>query len=122
MRRILALAFVLHAFSAQAQEHRHPTEMITGDVGKFYESWHRPDLPKESCCNRADCYATQARTLGGRIQAKRREDGKWLNIPATKIETGRDSPDGRNHLCAPPPEREHVYPDGVICFIAGAGG
>lgn len=122
MTRTLALAFVLYAFSAQAQEHRHPSEVITGDVGKFYESWHRPDLPKEPCCNRADCYSTQARFSGGRIQAKRREDGKWLNIPATKIETGRDSPDGRNHLCAPPPDREHVYPDGVICFIAGAGG
>lgn len=123
---VLALLAVLivRASHAIAQEipHQHPTETLTGDVAKFYSTWNRPDNPNLSCCNRADCYATQMRTSGGRIQAKRREDGKWLNIPATKIETGRDSPDGRNHLCAPPPEREHVYRDGVICFIAGAGG
>lgn len=120
MTRVI-LALLALATAAQAQEHRHPVADLEMH-DKFYSTWMRPDMPTQSCCNKADCYPTEARMQGGRWQAKRREDGKWLSIPATKIEQNRDSPDGRNHLCAPPPDRERVYDSGVICFIAGVGG
>lgn len=121
MIRVLALALLLVPSLAAAQDHQHPTETITGDQAKFYETWKRPDSPTISCCNLADCYATEARMQNGRWRARRREDGKWLTVPASKIELNRDSPDGRNHLCAPPPDRASAYENGVICFIAGAG-
>src|SRR5262245_32231363 len=70
---------------------------------KFYSTWYMPDNPAKSCCNKADCYPTEIEYRGSDVYAKRREDGKWLRIPATKIEQRRDNPDGRNHLCAPPP-------------------
>ena len=57
---------------------------------------------------------------GRRIFARRREDGKWLFIPSRKVERNRDSPDGRNHLCAPPPGAMYL-PDTVFCFALGSG-
>ena len=55
------------------------------------------------------------------LVALRREDGKWLKVPQAKVELNRDSPDGQSHLCAPPPETEHLYENGVICFKEGGG-
>ena len=66
-------------------------------------NWHMPDNPVLSCCNSADCYPTEIRYVDGKIYARRREDGKYILIPVQKVERNRDNPDGRNHLCAPPP-------------------
>jgi len=123
MRPIPAtLWLALMVAPAAAQEiHRHGNEVITGEVGRFYETWRKPDKPNESCCNRLDCYATEARFVNDRWQAKRREDGKWLNIPEQKIERNRDMPDSRAHLCAPPPNHPHYEKDAVFCFGAGSG-
>jgi hypothetical protein len=60
-----------------------------------------PDNPSVSCCNDADCYPTEMKYVDGSIYAKRREDGKYIAVPAEKVERNRDNPDGRNHLCAP---------------------
>lgn len=120
--RMAALALVVAAGGAKAQGHMHGHEVMPDAVGRFYESWRRPDSPTISCCNLMDCYPTEAKFESGRWSAKRREDGAWLTVPASKIEQNRDSPDGRNHLCAPPPSRASAYENGVICFIAGAGG
>jgi hypothetical protein len=84
---------------------------------KFYSSWHMPDNPVLSCCNSADCYPTEVRYVDGRIYARRREDGKYILIPSQKVERNRDNPDGRNHLCAPPPSASLV--DTVYCFALG---
>lgn len=118
------LAFVavliIRASNAIAQEHQHPAADMPIHE-KFYSTWYMPDQPTKSCCNKADCYPTEVRISGGRIQAKRREDGKWLTIPEAKIERNRDNPDGRNHLCAPMPSQ--AYPDDtVFCFTLGIGG
>ncbi|MGF6311653.1 hypothetical protein ABIB82_005684 [Bradyrhizobium sp. i1.8.4] len=50
--------------------------------------------------------------------AKRREDGKFILIPPEKIERSRDNPDGRNHLCAPPPSTLHAT-DTAFCLAVG---
>ena len=123
MRRPLAaLLFTLSCIAAPAlaQDHQHPPQDVEAHE-KFYSNWMRPDEPNLSCCSQRDCYSTLARFRNGHWQALRREDGKWLKVPAAKIELNRDSPDGRNHLCAPPPENEAAYENGVICFIAGGG-
>jgi len=104
----------------QAQDvglHRHSLQdQLLHD--KFYSTWHMPDNPAASCCNNADCYPTEIKYVDGTIYAKRREDGKFILIPPEKVERNRDNPDGRNHLCAPPPHAFHAA-DAVFCFALG---
>jgi hypothetical protein len=40
-------------------------------------------------------------------------------IPHKKIERNRNNPDGRNHVCAPPPN--HTYDGEEVCFAFGGG-
>jgi len=103
-----------------AQEHRHPPEN-EAIHDKFYSTWFMPDNPTKSCCNKADCYPTEIKIEGGNIFAQRREDGKWLFVPSRKVERNRDNPDGRNHLCAPPPSATAYPLDTVFCFALGGG-
>jgi len=84
---------------------------------KFYSTWHMPDNPSLSCCNNADCYPTEIKYIDGKIYARRREDGRYILIPPQKVERNRDNPDGRNHLCAPPPALSPL--DSVYCFALG---
>jgi len=65
------------------------------------------------------CYPTEIRILDGAIFAKRREDGKFIAVPASKVELHRNNPDGRNHLCAPPPTVTSYPPD--PCFASRSG-
>jgi hypothetical protein len=121
----ILIAFVtvfLAGATANAQEHRHPKQDEEIHV-RFYSTWMMPDNPQTSCCNLADCYPTEAQYRDGTWYAKRREDGKWLRVPPEKVEQNRDSPDGRNHLCAPPPPTASNYsaPDTVFCFKQGGG-
>jgi hypothetical protein len=117
-RAYLAVGLVLVTSTAVAQ-HRHPPEDEALHE-KFYSTWYMPDNPSRSCCNDADCYPTEIKYGGGNIYARRREDGKYIVIPPQKVERNRDNPDGRNHLCAPPPNTS--YPaDTVFCFSLGGG-
>ena len=110
-----ALAILLAFTSAALAQHQHPTEIITGATGRFYETWMRPDMPTVSCCNRMDCaVVSEVKRLGNRWEARRKSDGKWLVIPPEKVEERRDSPDGQSHMCS--------MGEAVYCFIAGAGG
>ena len=119
-RRLAFLVLIAFALPAKAQEHRsHPAaDMALHE--KFYSTWYMPDQPTRSCCNMADCYPTEVRVKGGTIFARRREDGKWLLVPPHKVERHRDNPDGRNHICAPPPPTPQA-PDTVYCFTLGGG-
>jgi hypothetical protein len=111
------LALALVAGPAFAQQHHHPTETITGEVGRFYEMWERIDLPGASCCTFKDCYAAPAKMVDGDWYFLRREDQKWVRVPPQKIETRYDSPDGRAHVCALPPG----LIDTVFCFLPAGG-
>ena len=87
---------------------------------QFYSTWFMPDEPNKSSCNKADCYPTQVQFHNGQWWAMRREDGKYIPIPWRKVEINRNNPDGRNHLCAPPP-LSYQAPDTVFCFALGGG-
>ena len=124
-RRVLlkSCLLCLLAAAAQAQDGHHaglshhpPQDQLLHE--KFYSTWHMPDHPSVSCCNDADCYPTEIRYIDGNIYAKRREDGKYISIPPEKVERNRDNPDGRNHLCAPPPNLLRSS-DTVFCFALG---
>ena len=99
-----------------ALRHHPPQDRLLHE--RFYSTWHMPDNPSVSCCNEADCYPTEIKYVDGNIYAKRREDGKYIPIPPQKVERNRDNPDGRNHLCAPPPSAFHPS-DTVFCFALG---
>ncbi len=124
-------ALCLVAALAQAQEGGHGVDARQGlDTQRhhpsqdqplhetFYSKWHMPDNPSASCCNEADCYPTEIKFDDGKIFAKRREDGKYIPVPPQKVERNRDNPDGRNHLCAPPPSAVRSS-DTVYCFALG---
>ncbi len=114
----------LFAIKAQTQDgqsraglrHHPPQDQLLHE--KFYSTWRMPDNPSVSCCNDADCYPTEIKYVDGTLYAKRREDGKYIPIPPDKVERNRDNPDGRNHLCAPPPNVLHPS-NTVFCFALG---
>jgi hypothetical protein len=106
--------------TAVGQQHQHPPQDEALHE-KFYSGWYMPDNPSKSCCNKSDCYPTEIKYVGGSIYARRREDGKYIPIPPQKVERNRDNPDGRSHLCAPPPNSLHHPPETVFCFSLGGG-
>lgn len=112
MRSALALLAMLSY--ASAQEHHHPPQDVAMH-DRFYSSWDRPDMPGVSCCNKEDCYPTEAKFERGSWYAKQRENGEWMKVPPEKIERNRDAPDARAHVCAS--KWGYVY-----CFISAAGG
>lgn len=113
---LAALAATLALAAAQAQDIHHHAGKAPA-VDRFYSTWMKPDRPNESCCNRTDCDEATVRIIDGAIWAKRKRDTLFRLVPAAKIEVNRDSPDGRNHLCAPNWNAHEVY-----CFVAGIGG
>jgi hypothetical protein len=80
-----------------------------------------PDEPTKSCCNKADCYPTEVKFQNGQWYARRREDGIYVPVPWKKVERSRDNPDGRNHVCMPPPTATYYPPNTVFCFSLGGG-
>ena len=117
----LCLALVAQALAQDGQgqaglHHHPPQDQLLHE--KFYSTWHMPDHPWIGCCNDADCYPTEIKYVDGNIYAKRREDGKYIPVPAEKVERNADNPDGRNHLCSPPPNGLPPA-DTVFCFALG---
>src|SRR5262245_33712023 len=119
MRQAYLAATCVFAASTAAAQHRHPPQDQALHE-KFYSTWYMPDNPARSCCNDADCYPTEIKYVGGNIYARRREDGKYILIPAQKVERDRDNPDGRNHLSAQAPNSFQPA-DAVFCFSLGGG-
>lgn len=113
----LAQQATSHEHGQGQAERRHPAQDMALHE-KFYSTWRMPDNPALSCCNNADCYPTDIKYVDGKIYALRREDGKYILIPPQKVEHNRDNPDGRNHLCAPPPGLSNSS-DTVYCFALG---
>jgi len=98
----------------------HHHEGMSTEVDRFYSYWRQPNNGLErqfGCCNKTDCYPAEAKVIDGRWWVKIREGGRWVIVPSHKVEhlqrDPRESPDGRNHVCA--------NPQGwVFCFVAGS--
>lgn len=115
----VSVILLCHCTGAAAQTHGHPPQDAEIHE-KFYSTWMMPDQPHRSCCSLRDCYPTEATYHDGQWFARRREDGKMIAVPWSKVERNRDNPDGRNHVCMPPP-RGQSSPDTVFCFSLGSG-
>lgn len=110
---IIYIGLVVASHSQESDVHSH-----MGNVGHFYQTWMRPEKREYSCCSDKDCYATEFKAVGGTWFYLHRETGTWKPIPAELLEDNtadpRDSPDGRNHICA--------NPEGfVFCAVRGGG-
>jgi hypothetical protein len=111
------LIFIATPIAAQEIHHH---EGMPEAVDRFYSTWRQPAYgnPRTmGCCDRTDCYPTQAKFQDGLWFAKHRETGRWIIIPPDKVEHDqidpRESPDGRTHLCA------NRYGT-VYCFVVGS--
>jgi hypothetical protein len=88
---------------------------------KFYNTWMMPDNPVVSCCHDKDCAPAESYWLNGHWMARKVDDaGDFTAIPDQKVEQGRDTPDGRSHLCGN--RNLNTGEFYTYCFIAGAGG
>lgn len=114
----IGLLAVLWVFIAVASAFSHTAD------GVDYTQWR--NLSGQSCCSNVDCYATQAKFENGAWYGRRREDGKWLRIPAYAYDgragdSGPGAPgNGLAHMCAPTPN--HPGDARVFCFTPGFGG
>ena len=117
---VVLLALVSTPIVAQERHAGHPAADVPVHE-KFYSTWYMPDQPNKSCCNKADCYPTEVKFQNGQWFAQRREDGKFIPVPWSKVERNRDNPDGRNHVCMPPPSATSYQPNTVFCFALGGG-
>src|SRR3982074_814713 len=97
---VVMLALISTPIVAQERHAGHPAADLPTHE-KFYSTWFMPDQPSRSCCNKADCYPTEVKFQNGQWFAQRREDGKFIPVPWSKVERNRDNPDGRNHVCMP---------------------
>lgn len=106
---------------AQEKHHGHPAKDMPIHE-RFYSNWMMPDNRGVSCCHNEDCAPAEAFRKDGKWFARKEgTGGAYSEIPPQKVETERDSPDGRSHLC----ERRYGTSAGVptvFCFIPGAGG
>ncbi len=117
---ILVLFALLVSFSLYAQEQ--PGHTHQGAVGRFYQTWQMPDNRNVSCCHDEDCGPAQSKMVDGAWWARFTDDDEWTKIPKNKIETDRDSPDGRSHLCG----RKYPFMGSagqltVFCFLPAGG-
>jgi len=119
MLKLLSSILFLLVVPAAAQVHHH--DGASKQVDEFYSKWMVPPNRESSCCNKVDCYATEAKQQGGTWYARRREDGEWVPVPAKLIEQNqvdpRESPDGLTHVCMRPPESSNSR---VLCFTLGS--
>lgn len=116
---VTSLLTLLCPVVSASETHRvHPATDVPAHE-QFYSTWYMPDQPARSCCNKADCYPTTVEYRDGHWYARRREDGRMLMVPWPKFEVYRDSPDGRSHLCAPPPSALKAETEPVFCFKLG---
>ena len=114
----LLLCMLPAALAQEPPPHQHPFKDAQMHE-LFYKNWMRPDDPDKTCCGGVDCYPTEVKIIGRTVFAKRRDDGKFIRVPDEKIEKRRDSPDGRNHLCAPHPA--NAADERVFCLALGSG-
>lgn len=119
---IVLIVFLYSIPLARAEDHsgHRPQDMELHQ--KFYKTWMMPDNRSISCCHDQDCKPALTKQIDGQWFAKHEDDpGDYTPIPPRKIETERDSPDGRSHLCG----TRYTWSTnqfGVYCFILGNGG
>jgi hypothetical protein len=84
MRLAFAAVGVVFVVSTAAAQDRHPPQDEALHE-KFYSTWYMPDNPARSCCNKADCYPTEIKYVGGNaylreIALDRAAIARWLRV------------------------------------------
>lgn len=121
----VALAIYLVATFANAFQP--PTAIIphdhSGEVGKFYETWKKPNMRNAagqrifSCCNKSDCAPVEIVIKNGSTYVRGHflSPNEDVHFPDYLHEhnqpDARESPDGRNHAC--------LNASGPLCLVLG---
>lgn len=113
---MVVLIVLLYSVPIHAQDHRHPPQH--SDLHhKFYNTWMQPDNRSVSCCHDQDCAPAQSKREGDKWYSRHSDDEEWVEVPARKVETERDSPDGQSHLC----KQKFLAGTYVYCFLPANG-
>lgn len=111
---VAIVLFLLMSASHAQEAHGHTH---AGAAGQFYQNWMRPDNRSISCCHDKDCAPAQSKLVDGKWQARNSDAEPWLDIPESRVERERDSPDGRSHLCKAGTFGNML----VYCFLPASG-
>ncbi len=119
---MLVMLFVVGAAQAQAQTaHNHPASDAQLHYD-FYSKWNKPNS-YESCCNKKDCYPTQAYfDIAGWVWMVRiRETGNYEPVPVYAYDPDNPpatiTPDGHAHVCAVPDTTGQGLSAAIHCFV-----
>lgn len=111
---VVLIVLLCVAFAQEPHQHR-PQDLELHN--KFYRTWMQPDNRAFSCCHEDDCAPAQSKLVDGKWFARNSDDEEWVEVPARKVETERDSPDGRSHLC----KQKFLAGTYVYCFLPADG-
>ncbi len=118
---VLLMLGLASATFAQDAGHRHPpSDNKLHDT--FYSTWKKP-RSLQSCCNKQDCYPTQAyfRQDTGTWFAFIRETQRFEQIPLAvydqKNPPNETTPDDRAHVCATPDTTNAGRASTIHCFV-----
>lgn len=118
MLRWAFLGLAVATGPAFAQDHNGHQPEHQSLHSRFYSTWMRPDNRNISCCHDKDCAPAQSKLVNGQWHARNSDAEPWLEIPESRIERERDSPDGQSHLC----KTGALGNSYVYCFLPAAGG
>jgi hypothetical protein len=121
---LVVLIVLVHRLAFHYQAHAHDMEQAHGNVElervyRFYDSWMRLPDRRYSCCSKTDCHDVEVRQdPEGGWQFLDKSQNLWRHIPEAILEhnaaDGRESPDGKNHVCY-----NTMY---VFCAVLGSQG
>jgi len=116
--QLLVAAFVAgNALSASARDFGQYSNSPQ-QLREWFDSLQNPQTGSR-CCSEADCARTEARTRGGKLEAKA-PDGAWIAVPPESIVVDQGNPTGEPILCSHPSEEGDSLQ--VRCFVPGPDG
>ena len=112
--KIILLSLLLGGTAALARDYGQ-YEHVPPEIRRWFRDLRSPD-GGEFCCDVSDCLRTEAHLSDNHWQA-RAPDGRWIDIPPSRVITDRGNPVGEPILCA-------TWALGglwhVRCFVPGA--
>ncbi|MFO1099530.1 MAG: hypothetical protein U1E81_15025 [Xanthobacteraceae bacterium] len=112
--KLVLLPFLLALTATDLVRDDGQYEHVSPEIRRWFHDLRSPD-GGSYCCDETDCLRTEAHLKDDHWQA-RAPDGKWIDIPPTRVIQDRGNPVGEPILCAT------WGFDGwhVLCFVPGA--
>jgi hypothetical protein len=113
---VAACALMLIATAALAQDvgHRHHPAADMPLHEKFYSGWYMPDNPTNRAASKPTATRQRSNTRAAFCTPGAVKTGAGCGFQRRRSSMHRDNPDGRNHICAPPPKHQLSGWDGLL--------